>query len=361
MSDSWYAVILAGGKGERFWPLSTSSRPKQLLDLIGDRSLLAQAVERLDGLIPPERIFILTNQDLVEASRASVPEVPADNIIGEPIGRDTAAAVALGTALVKARNPEASFCVLTADHVIGDLELFQTTLREGLSLAAAQPFLITIGITPKEPSTGYGYIESGAAYETREGIEFSRAKRFVEKPDRATAENYLAAGTFTWNSGMFIWSVTSITQAFREFRPPLAALIDGLAPVAFTPGFTDALGRQFAGLEKISIDYAVMEKADNILVAKGIFSWDDVGSWTALEHHFPQDGAANTRIGTCEDLDASGNIIYSKGHLTAVIGVKNLIVVQSEGVTLICPKDRAQEIKQMVTALRAHGGYEQVL
>lgn len=362
MSESWYAVILAGGKGERFWPLSTASRPKQLLSLVGERPLLAQAVERLDGLIPPERTFILTNRDLVEAAREAVPEVPAGQIIGEPVGRDTAAAVALATGIVKARDPRASFCILTADHVIGDLDRFRATLRESLAIADREPCLVTIGIQPTEPSIGYGYIEAGEAYTDADGITFARARRFVEKPDRDTAASYLEAGTFTWNSGMFIWSVAAIETAFRTHRPQLVPLIEAIATAAFTPDFEPELEKQFANLEKISIDYAVMEKSDNILVATGTFPWDDVGSWTALENHFPRDEAGNTRIGSCETLGASGNIVYSKGRLTAVVGVDDLIVVQADGVTLICPKDKAQDIKQLVAQLRNAGGaYDAVL
>ncbi|HMP71747.1 MAG TPA: mannose-1-phosphate guanylyltransferase [Kiritimatiellia bacterium] len=361
MSETWYAVVLAGGKGERFWPLSTGKRPKQLLDLVGERPMLAQAVERLEGLIPPERVFIVTNRDLVEATRLAVPEVPAEQVIGEPVGRDTAAAVALGTALVKARDPEASFCILTADHVIGELDRFRVTLRECLRLAEKEEVLITIGIRPTEPSTGYGYIDMGDPVRAADGIEFFKARRFVEKPDAGTAQRYLEAGHYVWNSGMFIWSVRSIETAFRRHRPGLAELIDALAAVAFTPAFGEELDQQFAGLEKISVDYAIMEKSDNILVAKSVFTWDDVGAWPALSNHFAADASENTLIGSCEALDSGRNIVYSKGHLTALVGVDDLIVVQAPGVTLICPREKAQDIKILVADLRSKGGYEEVL
>lgn len=353
MSEHGYAVILAGGRGERFWPLSRARRPKQLLSLVGERSLLAQAVERLQGLIPPDRILIITNADLVEASRAAVPEVPAAHVIGEPVGRDTAAAVALGAALVKARDPAGVFAVLTADHVIGDLPLFRATIEEAMAWAAAKPDLLTIGLAPREPSTAYGYIEREDLLATRREVRLFKAVRFVEKPRREVAEEYLRSGRYLWNSGMFIWSVAAIQAAFRAHRPALAALVDTLSAAAGTRDFDACLAASYAGLEKISIDYAVMEKARNIVVAEGRFAWDDVGSWTALENHFPADGAGNVVVGEGVSFAARHNIIYSRDRLTALVGVDDLIVVQAEGVTLVCRRERAQDIKQLLEQIRA--------
>ena len=361
MMPNGYAVILAGGRGERFWPLSTVQRPKQLLSLVGERSMLAQAVERLEGLIPPERVLVITSRDLVEATRAAAPECPPENIIGEPVGRDTAAAVALGAALIKARDPEAVFCVLTADHVIGDLEVFRSTLEAGLNLAQQRDVLITIGITPTAPSTGYGYIEVGDAVEPPGPVAFHQALRFVEKPDAATAQRYLDTGRFYWNSGMFIWSVRTVEAALRRHAPPLSELIDQLLPVVGGADFESALESAYGPLQRISVDYALMEKADNILMARGTFAWDDVGSWPALENHFAQDAAGNTLIGRCEALEAGSNLVYSEGRLTALIGVQDLVVVQAEGVTLICPRDRAQDVKKLVEQLKQKGDYTPLL
>jgi len=357
----FYAVILAGGRGERFWPLSTSKRPKQLLSLVGEKALLAQAVDRLDGLIPHERVLVVTNQDLVVATRKAAPYLPPENIVGEPVGRDTAPAVAISAALVKARDPHGVFCILTADHIIGNLEIYRTTLRDSLEIAARENVLITIGIHPTEPATGYGYIQTGDHYHFDGKTSFRRAKRFVEKPDVATAESYVASGEYAWNSGMFIWSVQSIELALLKYRPAIGAMIQTISEGAKNGKLTETLSRIFTSIEKISIDYAVMEKADNIIVAKGVFAWDDVGSWTALENHFPKDDHNNTLIGQCETIEASGNIVFSKDRLTTLIGMSDTIVVQSEGVTLICPKDRAQDIKQMVVKLRADGSFDEVL
>ncbi len=358
MANNRYAVILAGGRGERFWPLSRAARPKQLLALVGNRPLLAQAVERLDGLVPPERVLVLTNADLVKASREAAPELPANNIIGEPVGRDTAPAVALATALVKARDPNGIFAILTADHVMGDLPQFRETLAAGMDIAESGDYLVTIGIKPNEPSTGFGYIEQGDDFKTVRGIPFKRVRRFVEKPDRATAESYLASGRFAWNSGMFVWSVPSIQSALQKHHPELGAQIDAWAQMSKQPDFEKQLAESFGVVRKISIDYAVMEKADNIVVAAGTFAWDDVGAWPALERHFPADVDNNVFIGDVTGVSSAHNIVYSQGRLTGVVGVKDLIVVQAEDATLVCHRDQAQNIKELLAKLRAAGRTE---
>jgi mannose-1-phosphate guanylyltransferase len=356
-----YAVIMAGGKGERFWPLSTSKHPKQLLALVGDKPLIAQAVERLEGLVPPENVFVVTNADLVGATRKAAPLLPPENVVGEPIGRDTAAAVACGGALVKAKDRNGVFVVLTADQVMRDLDIFSNTLKGGMDLAEANDILVTIGIKPTYPATGFGYIESGENFQTSENVDFKNAVRFVEKPDEATAIEYLETGTFFWNSGMFIWSVQSLEKAFRAHCPEMLELMDTLTAYAKDGKIIEGMDAAYPDLGKISIDYALMEKADNIIMACGTFYWDDVGAWPALESHFEQDESGNTAIGKVEILDSENNIILSSNHLTALIGVKDLIVVQAEGVTLVCPKDRAQDIKQMVVALRENGSYNDFL
>lgn len=357
----YFAVILAGGRGERFWPLSTSRRPKQLLSLVGEKALLAQAVDRLEGLIPHERILVLTNKDLVDATREAAPYLPPENVIGEPVGRDTAPAVALAAALVKSRDPDGVFCILTADHIIGNLDLFRATLSDSLEIASSEHVLITIGIQPTEPATGYGYIHLGETFASGTGTSFRKAKRFVEKPSLEVAQSYVASGEYSWNSGMFIWSVRSIEAALCKYVPELGRLVETMSDIARRGRLTDELPAIFEPIRKVSIDYAVMEKADNIIAAKGVFSWDDVGSWTALENHFPKDDGNNTLIGDCQAIESRDNIVFSKNHLTALIGVNDTIVVQSDGVTLICPRGRAQDIKRIVEKLRKDGNYSGVL
>jgi mannose-1-phosphate guanylyltransferase len=359
--SSFYAVIMAGGKGERFWPASTVKKPKQLLALVGEKTLLAQAVDRLDGLIPPQNIFVITNRELVAEARKAAPMLPPEQIIGEPVGRDTAAAIALGAALIAARDPAASFCVLTADHIIGQRPLFQRTLREGLKLAAKMDILITIGIQPAFPSTGFGYVEAGDVLAENSGITIHKAKRFVEKPDLPTAEEYVKSGHYFWNAGMFIWSLTSLYKAIEKFRPQLLPMTARVVKARTPAQLEAAMDAEYPKLEKISVDYALMEKANNIAMIRGTFPWDDVGSWPALENHLAKDAANNTVVGTCESLDAAGNIVMSRDRLTALIGVKDMIVVQAEGVTLVCPKACAQDIRKLVEKLRAAKTYDKVL
>ena len=347
-----YAIIMAGGKGERFWPLSTARRPKQLLALAGGKPLIVQAVDRLGGVVPPERVLIVTNQSLVAPIRELLGEGSPVGVLGEPVGRDTEAAIAAGAAWIKRRDPDAVFCVLTADHLIGDLPVFRDTLTRGLALCAENDVLMTIGIAPSGHSSAYGYIETGDLWKQSGSIAFFHAKRFVEKPDPATAKGYLATGRYAWNSGMFVWSVRSIQKALAQFRPVLAEKIEAWSRCGDEAAFQSALGQDFPALEKISIDYAVMEKARNIVVCKGAFSWDDVGSWPALEAHLPKDGAGNATTGDVEALDSANNIVVSEGRLTALVGVENLVVVQADGVTLVCDKARAQEIKTLLAKLR---------
>jgi mannose-1-phosphate guanylyltransferase len=250
--------------------------------------------------------------------------------------------------------------VLTADHVIRDIPVFQETIRNGLELAAREDMLITIGIMPTSPNTGYGYIDAGESALRQGGTEFLKVKRFVEKPDLVTAKRYCSAGHYYWNSGMFIWSVRSLEKSLAKHRPALVNLIDRVSTT--DPAGLDAvLLGEYDVLEKISIDYALMEKAENIIMAKSKFAWDDVGSWTALTSHLPKDAFHNSVLGACEALDAEHNIVVSEGRLTALIGVKDLVVVQSDGVTLVCPKERAQDVKKLVERLKAAGKYGEVL
>jgi mannose-1-phosphate guanylyltransferase len=362
MSNAFHAVIMAGGRGERFWPLSTSRTPKQLLSIFGGKPLIQAAVDRLEGLVPPERIFVITNGDLVDATAAAAPGLPRANIIGEPFGRDTAAACACGLALVKAHAPDGAFCVLTADHIIGDHEVFRTTLRESLERALREDVLLTIGIRPTFASTGYGYIEAGDRIEADGATRFRRARRFVEKPDAETAARYVGEGRYFWNSGMFIWSVRAFEAALARHRPPLAEMVSRLDASVVTGGaFAAALGREYERLEKISVDYAIMEHADNIVMAEGAFEWDDVGSWPSVENHFPRNESGSVVVGAAEELDARDNIVLSQDRLTALIGVRDLVVIQAAGATLICPKDRAQDVKQMVARLSRIEAYRDLL
>ena len=361
MAGERFAVIMAGGRGERFWPLSTSRCPKPLLNLVGGKPMLTAAVERILPLIPADRIYVITTADLVPASQAVVPQLPPGNVVGEPFGCDTAAAIALAAAIVKTRSPQGVFCVLTADQVIGALDLFLDALEQGMQIATAEPVLVTIGIRPTFPSTGFGYIHVGRTYAEKGRTTFLRGLRFLEKPDARTAEEFLRSGDYLWNSGMFIWSVPSIVDAFRQHRPQLFAAVVELERIARQGVYGAALRGVYTGLDRISIDYAVMEKATNIVVARGTFPWDDVGSWPALANHTPKDAQGNVTVGQCEAVDARDCIVVSEGRLTALLGVKDVIVVQAGGVTLVCARDRAQDMKKIVTRIRETGTYSELL
>ena len=356
-----FAVIMAGGKGERFWPLSTERRPKQLLAFAGGKPMVVQAVDRLTGVVPAENIVIVTSKSLVQPIREMLGSESPVGILGEPIGKDTAAAIALGAAWVKRRDPDGVFCVLTADHVIGDLPKFCDTLKMGMDACSSNDILITIGIVPTEPSSAYGYIETGEVWKNIGSLDFFHVRRFVEKPDVQTATKYLAENRYFWNSGMFIWSTRSIERAFCKYRHQLASMMNDWAKCPNDDAFQAAIEDDFQKLDKISIDYAVMEKADNIVMCRGVFSWDDVGSWPALEAHLPMDSNSNACLGDVESVASTRNIVVSEGRLTALVGVDNLVVVQSEGVTLVCSKTRAQEIKTLVSALRLQAKHSGLL
>ncbi len=352
-----YAVILAGGRGERFWPLSTHQRPKQFLTLFGGKPLLQQAVERLEGVIPPERTLVITSADLVPLTCEVLPALPVENVVGEPCGRDTAAACALACALVERRDPDGVVCILTADQIMRDAPAFRRTLADAIAVAAAHEVIVTIGIAPTAPATGFGYIRTGARFETNADTAFMRVERFVEKPDLDTAQRYLADGRYLWNAGMFIWRTQVMRRALATFAPVLDALCDRI--VGASPGAAEAvLGEAYPDLKKISVDYAVMEHADNLVVARGAFGWDDVGSWTSVADHLPADADGNTVVGTCQALDAAGNIVVAEeGRVVALLGVSDLIVATRGNVILVCHKDRAQDVKKLAHQIGdARGG-----
>ena len=352
-----HAVILAGGRGERFWPVGRASRPKQFVDLFGGRALIALAVDRLRGLVPPERVLVVTSRDLVPATRAALPELSRDQILGEPFGRDTAAACATAAAWVRWRGgASATACILTADHLIADPAAFRCTLRDAAAVAARRDVMALIGIRPTHPATGYGYVELGGPFSGR-GLPkgFRKVRRFVEKPNLGTAATYVESGRFVWNSGMFVWRAGTFLDALRAFRPQLAEMMDRLAPHFGRRTLAAALGREYAQLEKISVDYAVMEKADNLVAARGDFGWDDVGAWPSAGDHLPHDAAGNAVHGRVEALAAKGGVFVNAepGHLLAVLGAEDLVVVHTADATLVCTRDAAPGLKPLVKQIAA--------
>lgn len=345
-----YAVIMAGGGGERLWPVSTPKRPKQFVDVFGGKPLIRHAFDRLSGLIPPERTLVITASRLVPMTRRVLPEVPACNIVGEPCRRDTAAAVAVACGLVsRLGGPDAVGCILTADQLMKPEKAFRATLRDAISAAAKFDSIVTMGIVPDHPATGYGYIECGKPVDAGTKTVVFAAKRFVEKPDEATARRYLKAGRFRWNAGMFVWRARVMADAFAAAAPDFSPLIASVVSAKSVPAL---LRRAYPSLRAISVDFAVMEKSKNILVAESQFKWDDVGSWQALPNHFPADAAGNVCLGKTALMDARDSIVVSSDdHVTAVVGLSGVVVVHTPGATLVCPRERAQDIKKLVKTL----------
>ncbi len=349
MSSSLYVLILAGGSGERFWPLSRKTKPKQLLSLLARETMLEQTISRLDGLVPSENILILTNAEQEAGVRALATMLPAENVVAEPAKRDTAAAVALGAGWIAMRDPLATMIVLPADHLIQDRAGFHLTLRAAAAAAEQTGSLVTIGLRPTWACPGFGYIEQGAPAVVTgidEAPPVHEVLRFREKPTADLAETFLQQGNFRWNAGMFIWTIPAILHEFDRHSPDLAEFI---GQISQTRDLHRIMGERFALLPKISVDYAIMERARRVLVVEAAFDWDDLGSWIAVAKYLEKDSAGNARNGVITQIDSSNNIVYSnqKGHI-ALFGAQNLIVVQTEDALLICDRAQAERIKEIV-------------
>jgi mannose-1-phosphate guanylyltransferase len=352
MLNPIYALILAGGAGERFWPLSRKTRPKQLLRLVSKKTLLEETVARLEGLIPRERILILTNAEQEAAVRKLLTSFPKENIVAEPAKRDTAAAVALGTGWVAARDHAATMIVLPADHIIMNRAAFQETMALAAETAQETGELVTIGITPTWACPGFGYIEHGKPVHLRKRNDknaIHRVLRFREKPNPDLAESFLRKGNFRWNAGMFVWSVPTVLSEFNRHAPELADFISQLR----APGnFDEVLRERFSKLPRISFDYAIMEKADRVLVVEASFDWDDIGSWRVVATYFKKDQQGNAANCAITAVDSTNNIVFDEdGTTIALLGVHNLIVVRTGDAILVCHSHQAENIKNLIGKL----------
>ncbi|CCH90092.1 Mannose-1-phosphate guanylyltransferase [Modestobacter italicus] len=360
-----HAVIMAGGSGTRLWPLSRSARPKQLLDVVADgdagaHSLLAEAFTRLQAVLPAERIWVCTAARYAAAVRAALPELRPDRLVLEPVARDTANAVGLAAALVADVDPDAELAVVSADHVIRPVERFAAALRTAYDVLAVRPTaLVTLGVTPTSPATGFGYVQKGAPTEVAGAAE---AASFREKPDRATAEAYLASGEYLWNSGMFVWRAATVLTALAEHLPESAAGLDRIVAAPAGPARDAVLAEVFPTLPKISVDYAVLEPAaaepGRVVVVDLDVDWLDVGSWPALAHTLTTDPAGNATRGLTVLLDSSGNVVLSDDpeHLVALVGVRDSVVVHTADVTMVCPVTDAERVKQLLAAVEERSG-----
>lgn len=355
MSDPLYAVIMAGGSGTRFWPASRAATPKQLIRIAGTTTMIQATVARVQPLIPAERVLVVTTAALAEETRRQLPMLKREHIIAEPVGRDTAAAVALAAVVVDRVAPGAAMVLLPADQVIEPADAFQRALAAG-AVVARQGRLVTFGIPPRFPATGYGYIKVGAALPMVDGVGVARVERFVEKPTQAVAAEYLADGGYRWNAGIFAWRGDVVLRELDTHCPWLTAALRPLAGHWGTPGFAEELRRVYEPLRRISIDYALMEKAADIAVITGDFTWDDLGSWDALYDHLPADAAGVRAHGDCLGLDCHDSLLANYGPQVVVgIGLDGVTVVATPDAVLVVPKGQSQRVKEAVEALKARG------
>jgi len=367
-----FVIIMAGGRGERFWPVSREQTPKQLLALLSNRSFLQQAVDRVLPIVPIKNILVITNEVQAPQVRKQLPRLPKQNVIAEPIGRDTTAAVTLGAALVGARSTTGVMAVLPADHLIPEEKKFQQVLSDAFDLASRGQAIVTIGIKPTEPATGYGYIRVGEALPPPQGVKsyktiFHRAEQFVEKPYFDKALEYVNSGQYRWNAGMFLWSFVTITEGLQKHQPEMYQACQRWFKVANKPAkLAKTLAKEYPDLKKISIDYALMEHAQNVIVADGDFEWDDLGSLNALGRHLKADPEGNCAVADFIHVDAARNIIFdarTKGRRTpiAVVGLRDSILVQTDDATLLAHKSQAQKVKELVNKLAATKEYKKLI
>jgi mannose-1-phosphate guanylyltransferase len=352
--EHYYAVIMAGGGGTRLWPLSRKERPKQALSLVDDRSMFRMAVERLQGVFPPERIFVVTVEEQAALLREQYPDIPAENFLLEPLPRGTASVVGLAAMALQHRDPEAVMAILTADHVIQKEGLFRDFLRTAYEVAQDE-YLVTMGINPTHPATGYGYIQIGEPLGKYRDQEVSKVIRFTEKPDRNQAEQMLFSGDYAWNSGMFFWKVETILSEFARQMPELKATLDEIDRAWGTEAQEEVLRSQWASIVPETIDYGIMENAQNVAVipAQGL-GWSDVGSWAALYEVLAGKGHENVvQGGEYYSLDSEGNLIHAADHprMVVTIGLDDLVVVDTEDVLLICNRKEAQRVREIVQRL----------
>jgi mannose-1-phosphate guanylyltransferase len=363
-----YGVIMAGGAGTRLWPLSRGNRPKQLLPIVNGRSLLRLSYDRLRGFLPPERIFVCTGASFGAQVLENLPELPTENLLGEPIGRDTANAVGFPAAVLQRRDPDAVVAVVTADHVIEPIDAFQSAVKRAFDVAAEYPqMLVTFGIVPTYGHTGLGYIHRGEPLRLRSATDGAyRVQAFREKPDKATADRYVESGRFYWNSGMFVWRCDTVLAELAAHLPEAYRGLMKIADAWDTPRRHEVLNEIYPTLPKISIDYGVMELASQskgkaqVAVVEMPVQWLDVGSWPALAETLPMDEHNNaTHGGVCVFIDADDNIVVSDEpeHLVSAIGLSDMIIVHTKDATLVCPKSEAQRVKELVgKVMEKYGG-----
>jgi len=344
-----HVAILAGGEGTRMWPLSRSRRPKQLLQLSGKRSLIQQTVDRLLPLVDPERILIITERSHAEDLRAQLPELPDSSIVVEPTRRGTAAALLLAALHVKDRAPQATWASVHSDAFITDDDEFRRTLAAAIEAASAGEHLVTTGVEPRFAATGYGYIQRGEELRKVQGFPLNKVVRFVEKPDQATAEAYVRSGEYLWNPGVFVWNNATLLDAFARHQPDIYAVLTS-APLA-------EIDRVYPNAPRETIDVGIMEPSANVATIPARFGWSDIGSWAELWELMPGSADGNVALGAGRVLtaDSRDNLVFAEGRAVALVGVSDLVVIETADAVFVCPRDRAQDVRQIVRQLQADG------
>ncbi|MBM4090444.1 MAG: mannose-1-phosphate guanylyltransferase [Planctomycetes bacterium] len=360
-----HALIMAGGAGTRFWPASRTTQPKQLLNLAGVDTMIQATAGRLEGLVPPGRVLVITNQQLVDAIAEQLPELPRQSILGEPCKRDTAPCVGLAAALIAKTDPDATMVVMPADHVIQPVEAFLNAVRQAAALVASDDRLfVTFGIRPTYPAESFGYIEAGSALSPPDDAQTKPAhafevRRFREKPSAAIAREYVASGTFYWNSGIFVWKAQAVLDALRAHEPAMHDHLVAIAGTFGTDAFRDTFAREFEAIRGKSIDFAVMEHYDHVAVIEAPFRWDDIGSWRALARLRGEDEAGNTLVGRTLSVRTTNSIVRSSDdHLVATIGLNDIIVVHTPDATLVANKNDEESVREIVALIKRHGWEE---
>ncbi len=364
---NFYPVILAGGRGTRFWPLSRKKRAKQLLALDGKQTMIQQTVRRLLPLAAPSKFWIITNDDLRDGIIKQLPKLEKKQVIAEPAGRNTAPAIGLAAFLLQRIDPKAVLGLFPSDHVIGDEETYRRNVARAVEIAASGENIVTLGINPTRPETGYGYIEAGAAVEDGEHVSFRpgddvlRVRRFTEKPDAQRAREFMEAGNYYWNSGMFVWSAATLANALREHLPATATLLEKIAAAWGTGVFEGTFKRLYPNCENISIDYAVLEprsrkgeRASSLFCIPSEFGWNDLGSWTALYEHRARHAGSGANVIDGQrsfTLNAGGNYVHAPGKFVAVVGVKDVVVVETEDALLVTTRQHSQDVGNVVKHL----------
>lgn len=348
------AVILAGGSGTRFWPLSRRSHPKQLLELFGRGTLLEQTEARLRGIIPPERTYIFTSELVKHEIIRRHERIPPRQIIAEPAARNTAPTIGLAARELLRRDPDAIMVVLPADHVIIKPAAFRRVLRAACRFAAIEGRSVVVGLKPTRPETGYGYVRLGRRVERLDGQEIYAVRRFTEKPPASTAARYISSGDYLWNGGMFIWRASTLVHNLERFQPRMA---EGLERIAAAGGVASikSFRRLFSRLDKISIDYALMEKVSDVYAVAADIGWSDVGSWAVAYESRPKDGQGNVRPAHSLCLDSRGNLIVAPRKFVVTVGVENLVIVDTGDALLVAARDRSQDVGKAVQELDRQG------